>query len=236
MTAPAPSCSAKEMYEENVKYEDLFSKKADLYRRFAEDLLRPLKNIMRSEDKRLIDIGCGGGFAVEAAMEMGFIAEGVEANAKVVEWCKGRGLNVIQGDIKKLLSKTNYDVVVLSAVLEHLPDPEKMLTACKKILNPGGVILIQQAVYDGLLPSVFPWGWYGWQPKEHFWHFTPASLDVLFDKCGFRKVHSARYSLHHPWFLKGSIKELAGRNLAAVIARIGANMGRGDGLNIVISI
>lgn len=233
VTEPRPSTA--DFYEENERYEELFALREALYRRFARDLLQNLYGIIDPSGKRLIDIGCGGGFVVEEAAAMGFISEGIEANGAVVKWCRKRGLNVSQGDIHKLKKEKEYDVIVLSAVLEHLPAPAQMLELCTRILKPGGFILVSQAVYDGLLPRVFPWGWYGWQPREHYWHFKKDTLEQFFKKMGFKVVCTRSFSLYHPWFFKGKLKDITGRNLAAFIARAGNRLGMEDGFHLVLT-
>lgn len=235
-TIPTPEVEDA-FYEDNIRYEDLFIKDADLYRGFARKLLSTLDGLIEPDGKRLLDVASGGGFVVEVAQELGFTAQGLDANARVVKWCQKRGLNVRNDDVTKLsnVGEDLYDVIILSAIIEHLPNPEDLILSCKSLLKPGGVILVHQAIYDGLLPRFFPWGWYGWQPKEHFWHFTPNSLQKLFEHLGLRVIYTVRDSCYHPWFIKGSIKELVGRNIAACIARVGEKCNQGDSFNLVVT-
>ncbi len=225
-----------EYYKTNSDYTELFANQQLLYRGFAQKLLSAIKERALNSSS-LLDVGCGGGFLVEVATEMGFEAEGIEENVELVRWCKHRGIKVSNTRLSDLSAggEKKFDVIVFSAVLEHLQRPEKALLECKKLLNPDGIVLISQASYDGLLPSVFPWGWYGWQPHEHYWHFTPNSLRQMAQQAGFREVFCIRDSLHHAWFLSGELKILIGRNLAAVLARIGARIGRGDSFNMILT-
>ena len=234
-TLPAPETGGR-YYDDNPHYDEQFSSQRILYHKFAKDLLSTLDHLIKPDGKHLLDIGCGGGFLVEAAQAMNFEAEGIEANKNMVTWCVERGLQVRQGDVTTLKrSNKRYDVIVLSAILEHVPEPEQLLRDCKQLLSPAGVMLIAQASYDGLLPKVFPWGWYGWQPKEHFWHFTPDSFAKLASQAGLNSVTTLRNSLYHPWFRKGGLKVLVGRNAAAVLARLGLLLGKGDAFNMVLA-
>jgi len=236
-TDPLPETNAL-YYEVNERYDSLFTTKRDLYLSFAKQLFKPLASIVKVPNgKRLLDIGCGGGFAVEYAASLGYVAEGIESNEGMVKWCQKRGLNVSKLDVMKMEIPPDrkFDVIVLSAILEHLEDPFSLLLHLqKKVVSHMGVILISQASYDGLLPRIFPWGWYGWQPKEHFWHFMPDSFSALADRAGFNIVHLERDSLYHPWFMNKNIKDLFGRNLAAIIARLGLSIGMGDSFHAVI--
>ncbi len=233
-TLPPPETSG-DYYDDNPHYDVQFSSQRDLYRRFARELLSTLDGMVEPAGKRLLDVGCGGGFLVEAASAAGFLAEGIDANRNMVNWCIQRGLNVRQGDVT-MLKRTGrrYDVIVLSAILEHVYEPEKLLGDCKSLLTGDGVLLIAQASCDGLLPLAFPWGWYGWQPKEHFWHFTPDSLRKLAGQSGFLCARTVRTTLYHPWFMSGGIKVIVGRNIAALLARLGQALGKGDAFNMIL--
>jgi len=203
-----------------------FQDRIEDYRVFGRELLAdaPIRS------GRLMDIGCGGGFLVEQAALLGFDAFGVEANTAMVEWCQSRGLKVTCADVSQLDRNERFDLVVLSSVLEHLEDPAGMIRSARKMLSQQGSILVSQASFDGLLPSVFPWGWYGWQPKEHFWHFTPESFRRFGDRNGF-DTRIYRRSLHHRWYVSG-----AGlfRNPLTAIARLGNWLDRGDSFNAIM--
>ena len=234
-TDPAPTTNS-EYYEKNEKYDSLFMKNKNLYMKFAHDLLSLIGTRMIYAEKRLLDVGCGGGFLVEAAIENGFNATGIEYNQDIVSWAKKRGVPVEQGDLKsKLKDSDKYDVVVLSAILEHMSDPASLLTDCKKILNPGGIILVSQASFDGLLPRLFSWGWYALQPREHYWHFTPKSLNKLTDVCNLQMLQLQRNTLYHHYYTSGGVKNIVGRNLATILARLGNMFQRGDSFDCILA-
>lgn len=231
-TLPSPATSLT-FYENNKRNDDLFIQRENIYRHFAEELLGQLEKPANKKGN-LLDFGCGGGYVVEAADRQGYAAEGIEANLAMVDWCRARGLDVSNRSIDELSAAgKQYDVIVFSAVLEHLADPCNILEMCKRVLKPNGSVVISQASYDGLLPRLFPWGWYGWQPREHFWHFTPLSIRNMCQRSGLYPVKLVRSSLHHPWFMKGSVLDLVGRNLAALLARIGQKFGKGDSVYYV---
>lgn len=232
-TEPPPSTSF-EYYEHNDRNDKLFTDRSALYKRFSRDLLQ-LLNIKNPQGRKLLDFGCGGGFVVEVAKEMGFESYGVEANMAMVGWCQERGLNVESKSIDTLVSEgQKFDIIIFSAVLEHIENPIQILLECKWLLNLDGIMVISQAAYDGFLPKVFPWGWYGWQPQEHFWHFNKNSIEVMASKSGLKIEKMIRNDLYHPWFISGSITQLVGRNIAALIARVAFLLNRGDNIILVV--
>lgn len=235
MTSPRPSAQF-DHYKNNENYVHQFLTKGHKFLGFARELLSTLEGIITPVGSSLLDVGCGGAFVVETAKEKGFIAQGIEANSALVKFAKNRGLDVENDDICKIKNrKYFYNVIVLSSVLEHVENPINLLMDCKELLAKNGVILISQASYDGLLPRLFPWGWYGWQPQEHYWHFTSKSFSMLVNNSGFNVIKIKRKSLHHPWFSSGPLKILVGRNLAAVLARIGNLIGMPDSFDIIIA-
>jgi len=232
-TVPKPD--SLEFYEDNNRYVELFTEKSKVYAKYSNHILSGLDGLIVAEGSRLLDVASGGGFLVEAAKTRGYAAEGVELNKEMAMWCQGRGLDVHHGDALDFLESCKpYDVIVLSSIIEHMDNPLKLIEICRKALNPGGMILVSQAIYSGLLPTIFPWGWYGWQPKEHYWHFTDISLNRLFGNLGFEIIKAQKLSLHHPWFIKGGVKNIFGRNLVALIARIANLVGQEDGCLLVI--
>lgn len=234
-TYPAPKTDF-EFYQNNFTYDELFLSNGSLYLSFAEDLLEFIGNSEQSR-RRLLDIGCGGGFLIQAAKDRGFDARGVEANVNMVNWALARNLDVFAGNLDEYVEsyKEFFDFIVLSAVIEHVEDPARLLSQSLKLLAPGGLIVISQASFDGLLPVIFPWGWYGWQPDQHYWHFTPNALIKMAENHGLKVERIKRYSLYHPWYFRGGFKNIIGRNLATLISRLGSLLGRGDGFYITLS-
>ncbi len=232
-----PPTSDYDYYQQNQQYVDSFSEKSALFYQFAEKMLDNLQGVVNMSGKRLLDIGCGLGFLVEAAARHGIISEGIEANSNLVSRSISRGLNVSCSTIENLKKDgRKYDFIVFSSVLEHLVHPDIIIQSCKDLLNEGGIIIASQAAYDGLLPNVFPWGWYGWQPKEHYWHFSLRSFFHLAEKSGLRVISYSKDSLYHPYFAHGGLKVLIGRNIAAVIARFGKIINKGDSFIILFEI
>lgn len=233
-TFPGPKTDAA-YYESNEHYENLFSSKIVQYRKFSNQLI---DFVLQASTKletpvskgRLLDIGAGRGFLVEQACIRGFDAVGVELNRQNVQMANRNGIPLYESlvEFEKEDGSSTFDVLVFSAVLEHMPDPIQFVTSYKRYLRPGGLIVIVQAAFDGLLPSAAPWLWYGWQPREHFWHFDFKTIEVLLRRSGAQRWYIDRDSLHHTFAWSSSPKNLIGRNAGSALGRIGNRSGRGD--------
>ena len=70
---------------------------------------------------------------------------GVEYGDELVKYGKMhfQEINVIQGDIQDLpFADQSFDVATLTAVIEHLPKPEKAIQEASRILKPGGILIV----------------------------------------------------------------------------------------------
>ena len=94
---------------------------------------------------RLLDLGCGDGTLLWLAKRDGWEVKGVELfpeHTKVVR--ETLGLDVETSDITSYEDvKEAWDCVVLTHVLEHLPDPVAALKKIRRLMKPGGVAVLE---------------------------------------------------------------------------------------------
>jgi 2-polyprenyl-3-methyl-5-hydroxy-6-metoxy-1,4-benzoquinol methylase len=101
---------------------------------------------VRPQRGRLLDIGAGIGILMDAAIKDGWVAEGVEPSATAAERARKRtGAVVHEGLLEDtVLSEGCYDAVTILDILRSVPDPLKFLVAARRVLRPGGVLLIRE--------------------------------------------------------------------------------------------
>lgn len=68
------------------------------------------------------------------------------------------------------------DAVVNTQVLEHVPDPQRVLGEFSRVLRPGGILYLTA-----------PQGWHEHQQPHDFYRFTRFALDRLLKEAGFRQ-------------------------------------------------
>ncbi len=103
-------------------------------------------------DATVLDLGCGDGAILHHLVEQRSIkAYGIDLSPKAVAFARGLGLEVVEGDITAPLPGTldrEYDYIILSEVIEHLPDPEGLL------------LRLRESARVALLVSIPNTGWW----------------------------------------------------------------------------
>lgn len=95
---------------------------------------------------RIVDVGCGGGILAEALVRSGARVSGIdlsELSLAVAERHareQGLAIDYRYQDAEQLAREQpgSFDVVTCMEMLEHVPDPARVVAACAQVLKPGG--------------------------------------------------------------------------------------------------
>lgn len=158
------------------------------FRAKADAQCRHLPRNVKS-GKRLLDVGFGNGGFLKIAGEMGWQAEGVDFDAKAVKVASAQGLNVRCASVDELLDEsTQYDVITISHVIEHVYAPDVLLSSLYRLLKPGGYLWLETPNLESSGASKFRADWMALDPPRHLLLFTPQSLRDSLKKAGFEKI------------------------------------------------
>ena len=136
---------------------------------------------------RLLEVGCGSGRFLNRMRKAGWAVEGIDfdpvAAARVEE---KYGIPVAVGSLPELgYPEGAYDVVAMSQVIEHVPDPVALLQECRRVLRPGGRLVLSTPNASSVAHRVYGRHWRGLEPPRHQHVFTPAALSRCAGDCGF---------------------------------------------------
>jgi len=100
------------------------------------------------EGLSLCDIGCGGGLIAEPMARLGFAVTAIDADTDAIavarEHAATGGLDIdYRGDAAESLvaDERQFDVVLALEIVEHVADPDALLTACSALIKPGGAFI-----------------------------------------------------------------------------------------------
>jgi len=149
---------------------------------------------------RVLDLGVGDGALLEYIIrEKGIIGYGLDVSPKAVEFCRSRGLNVDLADINTPVSsyvQEPFDYIIMSEIIEHIPDPEKLLLDLQPLTRKGLIVSIPNTGFHQhrlrLLMGHFPLQWVV-TPGEHLRYWTRADFHWWAKQLGFRIAHEAAY-------------------------------------------
>jgi SAM-dependent methyltransferase len=99
----------------------------------------------------ILEVGCSTGPLLAALGEAGYdAASGIDISSEAIAQAKQRGLNTVQQmDAAQLeFADQSFDLVIASDVLEHIEQDRAAILEWKRVLKPGGSLLIFVPAFD----------------------------------------------------------------------------------------
>lgn len=197
-TTPQPLVEKLPEYYKSENYishtnakRNLFEKTYHVIRNIALKRKLKLINSFSSEEKNLLDIGCGTGAFLKTAKDDGWRVFGIEPNEKARDIanksCEGSVFNIEKLEIFKTHS---FDVITLWHVLEHLPNLDAQALILKTLLKPNGTLVIAVPNYKSYDAKYYKNFWAAYDVPRHLWHFSRESILRLFKTVEMKVVNT----------------------------------------------
>jgi 2-polyprenyl-3-methyl-5-hydroxy-6-metoxy-1,4-benzoquinol methylase len=156
---------------------------------------------------RLLDIGTAGGSFLKVAKDRGWTVDGCEPNRWLCDWANQHyGLTITPGTVfEQNYPAARFDVVTLWDVLEHTPDPRRVIEECRRLLAPGGLLVINYPDIGSWIARVMGRSWV-FLLSVHLYYFTRTTIARLLTDCGF-EMRLVRP--HYQWLAAGYVAKRA---------------------------
>ena len=159
---------------------------------------------------KILDVGCATGVFLDMMRKLGWEVEGLEVSNELASYANEKfNLKVHVQDItKENLNSGPFQVITMFDVIEHIPDPNLIVKACRELLVDDGLLLLRTPTEEALLRDIakvlyltslkkidFPMLWF--YSYEHLHSFSTDSLANLLVKHGFEvsKIYREEESL-----------------------------------------
>ncbi len=147
-------------------------------------------------NRKLLDVGCGGGGVAARAAEMGWEVTGIDISPRNVEALRKRGFDAeavdLNGDFP--FEPESFSCVTFIEVAEHLVRAEHAFLEISRVLTPGGKVLFttpNNASYRRRLKALK-----GRAPDDEGYHFrfwVKEQLERKWEEVGLRLIAAASY-------------------------------------------
>lgn len=200
-----------DFYLSNVNYASTYTNKKNAEIRlnsiavpWAKWAIEIYKNKYKKMPKKILDVGSGAGHFVEACRRMNLDANGIELSESSRKFAKNAwGFDLDGRNFENAFKDyIGYDIITFWGLLEHTPNPKKILKIAHKIVSKsknGGMVIaklprwlslssaVQRLNPDTVIRHIDPMG--------HLMLFTDASAAELFYGCDFEPISAWYYGM-----------------------------------------
>ena len=146
-----------------------------------------LKSVKKSGTH--LDVGCGTGEFLNACKDAGFSTEGIEpselARKQAIE---NFNLSVNENTNLEQFQNNKFDSISMWHVLEHIPNLNGTITQFDRVLNANGKVIVAVPNHKSWDAKYYKEYWAAWDVPIHLWHFSKETIELLFNKNGFKLI------------------------------------------------
>ena len=142
----------------------------------------------------ILDVGCFDGAFLDT-LDPTYQRFGVEIHQHACNKAKSRGVNIIASrheDLPEISEK--FDAVVSFDLIEHVPDPVKLLRALSNAVRPCGMVILSSGNFDAMTWRIMGSRYWYCAIAEHISFISPRWCDLVIPEVGLAIERQRRFS------------------------------------------
>ena len=192
---------------------------------FRSTELKYMLSLLKNEKgKKILDFGCNSGFFTNMIKNAAPNNEvcGGDINMHALKYARKKHPHLKFYKIdKEFYRKKNFDIIIVSHVLEHIRDREKFMKQLSKILTSNGKIIItvpQERIRGdaAIVPILYNWCKFQFE-NPHVANLKYKELKDLFKKTGFRVNEKTYTNYFYP--LKSESRKFYAWSLVVLVTK-----------------
>lgn len=150
------------------------------------DFFKESVNIDHSHVLKVLEIGSGTGFLLSQIKNLGFDVLGVEPGQHCLSAKEKYGVDIVHDFFPTQHIQTQFDIIIMTNVLEHIPNPSHFLKSLHGYLKEDGKLIIsvpdeEPFITSGDISTLF---------HEHYSYFTRDTINYALMCGGFNPIGS----------------------------------------------
>ncbi|MDB5338780.1 MAG: putative S-adenosylmethionine-dependent methyltransferase [Planctomycetaceae bacterium] len=176
----------------NLRFNRLFETLVGYFRRRRAARLRQL----HPDPGTVLDIGCGRGHFLQALRQQGWTCRGTELNETAARHAREiLSLEVTIGPFDGAqYEDASFDAIYLWHVLEHIPATSQTLTEVRRMLRPGGMLVIAVPNLESWQAAWSRYHWFHLDLPRHYVHYSAHWLTTQLTTLGFHIAEVNHFS------------------------------------------
>ena len=137
----------------------------------------------------VLDVGCGKGAWLNIFKEFGCDTFGTEYSDDLKTFASSIGHTMLDGGLFPIVRKDQkFDLIIFTEVIEHIQNPNEVLSYFNSILSNDGLIFITTPNFSAIERHFLKGKWKNVMYPEHLSYYTPATLNRILKKTNYSKI------------------------------------------------